>query len=179
MKISHNEFDGVLFIQPDKYQDQRGFFYETWHQAKYQEIGIKETFQQDNLSYSVQNCLRGLHFQQSNPQGQLVWVSRGTIFDVCVDIRPSSKTFGQWFSKELTDESPTQIYMPPGFAHGFYVVSKEAFVHYKCTELYQANNEVGIHWQDPTLNISWPCQDPIISDRDAKFKAFKEYHFNG
>lgn len=179
MKATYNEFQGIIFIEPSIFGDSRGFFLESWSIEKYAKLGIKETFKQDNLSYSKKNCLRGLHFQINNPQGQLVWVSQGEIFDVCVDIRPSSKTFGQWFSKILSSNQMNQVYMPPGFAHGFYVLSDEAYVNYKCTEVYKGNNEGGIFWQDDMLNIDWPCEDPIISERDMSFSKFKEHTFDG
>jgi dTDP-4-dehydrorhamnose 3,5-epimerase len=168
LKILTTPLDGVLIIEPTVFQDERGFFLETYHARRYAEAGLDVTFVQDNHSRSRRGTLRGLHYQAQNPQGKLVRVIEGRVFDVAVDIRPGSPTFGQHVAVELTAENFRQIYVPPGFAHGFCVTSDVAQVEYKCTTYYDPADERGIAWNDPALAISWPVQEPILSDRDRR-----------
>ena len=158
---------GVLVIEPDVYRDPRGFFLETYHADKYQTAGIPRVFVQDNHSRSVAGTIRGLHLQLRHPQGKLIRVVEGEIFDVAVDVRPGSPTFGQWVGVTLTAENFKQCYVPPGFAHGFAVVSPVAQVEYKCTDVYDPEGELGISWNDPSLAIAWPVELPFLSARDT------------
>lgn len=157
-------FDGILIIKPKVYEDDRGKFYETWRELDYQNFGIKEKLLQDNISVSNKNVLRGLHYQKN--QGQLITLIYGKIFDVVVDIRPTSKTFKKYYSIELDSIDPIQLYMAPGFAHGFCVLSDHAIINYKCTQYYNPSQEGGIKWDDPEINIKWPKADYIISEKD-------------
>jgi len=166
MKILREPLPGLVLIQPDVYGDERGFFLETWQQKRYKEIGIKEDFVQDNWSRSAKGVLRGLHFQQESPQGKLVSVRTGKVFDVAVDIRKDSHTFGKWVGEELSDENHLQLYVPPGFAHGFCVLSDKADFVYKCTNYYSPDDEAGIIWNDATIGIEWPVQNPVVSEKD-------------
>lgn len=172
IKIVKTKFKDCLILEPHYFSDARGAFYESWRSEDYKNIGIIESFKQDNISISKKNVLRGLHIQKN--QGQLIWVSFGKIFDVGVDMRPESETYKQYFSIELSAESPKQIYMPPGFAHGFCVLSDIAVVNYKCTEYYDTECESGILWSDPSVNIEWPVQLPILSERDQSFYCIDE-----
>lgn len=158
----------VILIEPDVFRDPRGFFLETYHAKKYREGGVPETFVQDNLSRSERGILRGLHSQRQHPQGKLIRVVEGEIFDVAVDIRRGSPTFATWVSVLLSGENFRQCYVPPGFAHGFAVVSATAVVEYKVTDFYDPADEVGIIWNDPTLGIPWPIQVPLLSAKDAR-----------
>jgi len=168
LKIIETGFDGLILIIPRMINDERGGFYESWHLKSYQKISISETFLQDDISISKKNVLRGLHFQRN--QGQLVTVTYGKIFDVVVDIRPESKTYKKYFAVELDANEPKQIYMSPGFAHGFCVLSDLAVVHYKCTQYYDPNQEVGVAWNDPEIGIKWPVNNPNISFKDLNYK---------
>ena len=159
--------EGVLLIEPMIYADDRGFFLETFAKETYQSLGITEDFVQDNHSRSAKNVLRGLHFTKTKPQAQIVTVIRGKIFDVVVDLRKDSPTFGQWFGTKLSDESRRQIYMPPGFAHGFCVLSEYADLHYKVSQRYDPADEGGLIWNDTTVNVDWPIELPIVSERDS------------
>jgi dTDP-4-dehydrorhamnose 3,5-epimerase len=159
---------GVIVIEPDVYRDGRGFFLETYHAQKYLAGGIAGSFVQDNHSQSVRGTLRGLHLQARRPQGKLVRVIVGVIYDVAVDVRRGSPTFGRWIGFELSAANFKQCYVPPGFAHGFSVASEIAQVEYKCTDLYDPEAEIGIAWDDPLLGITWPVERPILSDRDRK-----------
>lgn len=174
MEITETSLSGLLIIQPKILTDERGAFYESFQQNRYQSIGIP-SFVQDNFSHSKKNVIRGLHFQYPHPQGKLVYVTRGHVFDVVVDIRKSSKTFGQWSGIHLDDKKHTQLYIPPGFAHGFCVLSDEADFHYKCTDFYYPGSEHGILWNDETLNISWPIENPVLSAKDKLFSRLSEY----
>jgi len=167
MKVIDTGFEGLILIEPKLFRDERGIFYESWRDANYQEIGIQEKFLQDNVSISKKNVLRGLHYQKN--QGQLVTVVHGKIFDVAVDIRPGSKTYKKYFSIELDATEPKQLYMPPGFAHGFCVLSDIAIINYRCTQYYDATQEGGIIWNDPEIGIKWPVESPIISEKDLSF----------
>ena len=174
MIIKRTPLDGFLVIEPICFQDNRGFFLETYQSERYQEAGVSETFVQDNQSRSVKGVLRGLHFQVKRPQAQLVTVLRGHIFDVGVDLRPTSATFGQWFGIELQDTGPRQVYMAPGFAHGFCVLSDWADLHYKVSRNYDADDEGGVIWNDLDVGIVWPIDNPSVTERDANYLKLKE-----
>jgi dTDP-4-dehydrorhamnose 3,5-epimerase len=174
MDIKTTPLNGLLIIQPDTFIDERGFFLETYQFSRYAEIGIVDKFVQDNQSRSSKGVLRGLHFQSSKPQSQLVTLIRGRIFDVCVDLRSDSNTFGEWFGIELSDDGPRQLYMSPGFAHGFCVLSSWADLHYKVTEEYDSQDEFGVHWNDPDIAIKWPIKDPIVGIRDNKYTNLRD-----
>ena len=165
---------GVIQIEPEVFRDSRGFFLETFHAKKYAAGGIPTTFVQDNHSSSVRGTLRGLHLQWHKPQGKLVRVVRGEIWDVAVDLRRRSSTFGQWTAATLSADNFRQLYLPPGCAHGFCVLSEVAEVQYKCTELYDPEDEVGIVYNDPTLAISWPVNAPILSARDQQHGTLQQ-----
>jgi dTDP-4-dehydrorhamnose 3,5-epimerase len=172
--IPTSELPEIILIEPELFKDDRGFFLEMYHKEKFQEAGIKGDFVQDNRSRSQQGTLRGLHYQWGKPQGKLVWVLSGEVFDVAVDIRKNSPTFGTWFGMTLSDENKTGVYIPPDFAHGFCVVSKQADVLYKCTDLYSLEHERCIRWDDPDLAIDWPVENPLLSEKDAKSPSLKE-----
>jgi len=157
---------GVLVIEPDVHHDGRGFFLETYHADRYLEHGIRGPFVQDNHSRSTCGTLRGLHLQLGRPQGKLIHVIEGEVFDVAVDVRRGSPTFCRWVGVVLSAENFKQCYVPPGFAHGFCVVSPMAQVEYKCTDLYDPETEIGIAWNDPALAIRWPIAEPLLSERD-------------
>jgi len=168
MQIHNTDLSGVLIIEPKVFGDQRGYFMETWNQAGYAAAGIKETFVQDNLSLSKKGILRGLHFQKPNTQGKLVYVLQGEVFDVIVDIRVGSPTFGKAINVLLTADNKRQAYIPPGFAHGFCVTSDIAMFAYKCTEKYNPQAEASLLWNDPALNIPWPIIEPELSSKDKQ-----------
>ncbi|HZL46030.1 MAG TPA: dTDP-4-dehydrorhamnose 3,5-epimerase [Opitutaceae bacterium] len=168
MKVINCGLEGLLIIEPDVYGDHRGFFLESWNERRYREAGISAAFVQDNFSFSQRGTLRGLHFQNPLAQGKLVSVWQGEVFDVAVDIRRGSRTFGQWHGVNLTADSKRQFYVPPGFAHGFAVISETALFHYKCTEIYSPQNELGFRWDDPEVGIKWPLASPTLSQRDAR-----------
>jgi dTDP-4-dehydrorhamnose 3,5-epimerase len=174
MKIKPTAIPDVLLIEPDVFGDNRGFFMETWHRQKYAEAGLDVNFVQDNHSRSGKGVLRGLHYQLEQPQGKLVRVATGVVFDVAVDVRKGSPTFGQWVGVELSEENQHQLYVPPGFAHGFSVLSESADFLYKCTDYYAPQYEHGILWNDPDINIQWPGCDFKISDKDKENKLLKE-----
>ena len=167
MKILPSSLPEILIIEPSVFQDERGFFMETYQQKRYTEAGIESIFVQDNLSYSVRGTLRGLHYQVKHPQAKLIQVIEGTIFDVALDIRRGSPSFGQWTSVHLSDENRRQLFLPKGFAHGFCVLSESALVVYKCTDYYAAEDEGGVLWSDPTLAIAWPLSEPLLSEKDS------------
>jgi dTDP-4-dehydrorhamnose 3,5-epimerase len=169
MNVIPTSIKDVLIIEPRVFTDKRGFFMETYHQSRYQEAGIPSTFIQDNLSYSVKGTLRGLHFQINHPQAKLVQVVAGEIFDVAVDIRKGSSTFGKWVGVTLSSENKRQLFIPKGFAHGFCVLSETALFMYKCSDLYMQADEGGILWSDPDIGIEWPVTAPIVSDKDSGF----------
>lgn len=178
MKITETELPGVFLIEPLIFKDGRGHFLEIYHHQRYCQDGIPETFVQANLSYSVGNVLRGLHYQLGRPQGKLVMVLRGEIFDVAVDIRRGSPTYGKWTGVTLSSDTYQQIYVPPGFMHGFCVLSAEATVVYKCTDYYDAAQERGILWNDPTLAIEWPITDPVLSPKDEQHPKLADVSWN-
>lgn len=168
------DIPGAFVAVPQTYRDARGTFFESWRSTDYAAAGTTDAFEQDNVSISTRNVLRGLHYQVGRPQGQLVTVLRGTVLDVLVDVRVGSPTFGVALSFELDEEEPKQIYMPPGVAHGFCVLSEEALLHYKCTRTYEPEHERGLRWDDPELAISWPVRVPIVSDRDANYPLLSQ-----
>ena len=169
----------LLVIKPKVFKDERGFFLETWQKNKNKKIGLDQDFVQENWSRSTFGILRGLHFQVKHPQGKLVSVHNGKVFDVAVDLRKESKTYGKWYGLELSDENHLQMYVPPGFAHGFCVLSDVADFVYKCTDYYYPNDESGIIWNDTSLNIKWPIKNPIISDKDSILSTFNKLSSNG
>lgn len=169
MKIFKTKLIDCIVIEPDCYEDSRGFFYETFHLSRYKEVaGINYEFVQDNFSRSYRNVLRGLHYQKNKPQGKLVRAVKGEIFDVAVDLRKDSPTYGKWDYQILSENNKKQFWIPPGFAHGFYVQSDLADVEYKCTDYYDSGDEGSILWSDPVLNIAWPSDNPLISEKDSK-----------
>jgi dTDP-4-dehydrorhamnose 3,5-epimerase len=174
VRVLPTELEGVLLVESDVFRDPRGFFLETFHEQKYQRAGIAARFVQDNHSRSARRTLRGLHAQLRHPQGKLIRVVRGQVFDVAVDIRKHSPTFGRWMSTILSEEEFRQLFVPPGFAHGFCVLSETADVEYKCTELYFPDDEMGIRWDDPALAIPWPVREPLLSPRDAALPTLAE-----
>jgi dTDP-4-dehydrorhamnose 3,5-epimerase len=174
VRFLETELPGVILITPDAHQDSRGVFFELYHAQNYLRGGIREPFVQDNFSRSARGVLRGLHYQLKQPQGKLVTVLEGTVFDVAVDIRKGSPTFGKWTSLELSAENKLQLYIPPGFAHGFCAMTESAGMLYKCTQLYAPSDERGIIWNDPALAIPWPIHAPLLSPKDRSFKVLSE-----
>ena len=175
MKVSKLPLKDCLVIEPDVFDDERGSFHETYNSNKYTNIlGHDIVFVQDNHSYSRQNVLRGLHYQKNYPQGKLVRVIRGEVFDVAVDLRKNSTTFGKWYAIVLSETNKKQFWIPPGFAHGFCVLSKFAAFEYKCSEYYFPDDEETIIWSDSTLDINWPIENPNLSKKDALGKSFTE-----
>ena len=166
MNVIETALAGVLIIEPKVFGDQRGFFLEGFQTERYRDAGITLPFVQDNHSRSQHGVLRGLHFQRTRPQGKLVSVSRGAVYDVAVDINPESPTCGQYVGVELNDENHRQFWVPPGYAHGFCVLSETADFHYKCTDLYYPEDEGGLIWNDPEVNIPWPVDAPKLSAKD-------------
>jgi len=166
LRITTVDIPGVLVIEPKIFQDSRGLFVETYHAQRYTEAGIAQQFVQDNYSRSVRGTLRGLHFQEPHAQGKLVMAVEGAVYDVVVDIRKGSPSFGKWYGVELSAENMRQIYVPPGCAHGFCVVTDQAAFLYKCTDFYSLKDERGILWSDPALGIMWPMSDPLLSLKD-------------
>jgi len=174
VRFQPTALEGVILIDATVFPDDRGFFFETYHSERFAQNGLPETFVQDNQSFSNARVLRGLHAQRTRPQGKLVRAIEGSIWDVAVDVRPGSATFGKWVAEELSAENKRQLYVPPGFLHGFCVLSETARVIYKCTDLYAPNDEVGVVWNDPGLGIEWPIEDPVVSEKDRKLGSLKE-----
>ena len=174
MRVIPTDIPGVLVIEPDVHMDGRGFFLETYHAGRYTAHGIPGPFVQDNHSRSGQGTLRGLHLQLGRPQGKLVHVIEGEIYDVAVDVRRGSPTFGPFVGVTLGADNFRQCYIPPGFAHGFCVVTRAAQVEYKCTDVYDPASEIGIAWNDPAIGIPWPVKDPRLSARDARHPRLAE-----
>lgn len=177
MKVIEEPIPGLLVLDPKVYEDERGFFMETWQKKVFAELGINEEFVQDNHSKSSNGVLRGLHYQINNPQGKLVRVTRGEVFDVAVDLRKGSPTLGKWFGKYLSEENKLLMWIPPGFAHGFYVTSDFAEFEYKCTDYYAPENERCLLWNDITVNIEWPFPNkhiPTLSSKDQKGEDIEE-----
>jgi dTDP-4-dehydrorhamnose 3,5-epimerase len=166
--IESTPLPGLLKIQPDVFGDARGFFQETWNLRRYTEAGLDRHFVQDNLSYSRRGILRGLHFQNPRPQGKLVYVLEGEVFDVAVDVRADSPTFGQWYGETLSAENHLQLFVPEGFAHGFCVTSEFALFAYKCTDFYNPSAEFSLQWNDPAIGIEWPIDEPELSAKDRE-----------
>jgi dTDP-4-dehydrorhamnose 3,5-epimerase len=166
MKFLPTALPEVVLVEPDVFRDDRGFFLETYQKLKYGGAGLPEEFVQDNHSFSIRGTLRGLHAQIRRPQGKLIRAVLGEIFDVAVDIRPESPTFGRWVGEVLSGENYRQLYVPPGFAHGFCVMSESAHVLYKCTTFYEKEDEIALLWNDPAIGISWPTETPLLSPRD-------------
>jgi len=163
-----------LIIEPKVFGDARGFFMETWNEQRYREAGLDLHFVQDNLSSSRRGTLRGLHFQNPNAQGKLVWVVEGEVFDVAVDLRRSSPTFGKWHGLNLSSQNRLQFYVPPGFAHGFAVLSERAVFGYKCTEFYSPKDEQTLSWNDPDVGVKWPFEKPVLSEKDKRGVRLKD-----
>jgi dTDP-4-dehydrorhamnose 3,5-epimerase len=174
VRVIQTDLPGVLIVEPTVHRDDRGFFLETFHEDRYRSLGIVGPFRQDNHSRSVANTIRGLHLQVERPQGKLVRVISGTVWDVAVDVRRGSPTFGRWAAVTLSSDDFRQCYIPPGFAHGFAVLSPVADVEYKCTDIYDPAAEVGIRWNDPQLGISWPVEQPLLSPRDRSHPTLAE-----
>ena len=166
MKVVSTDLPGVLLVEPEVFCDARGFFLETYHREKYAAAGIHASFVQDNHSHSTRGTLRGLHAQCRRPQGKLVRAVRGRMFDVAVDIRVGSPCFGRWTGAMLSGDNFRQLYIPPGFAHGFCVLSEEVDVEYKCTDVYAPEDEITIAWDDPAIGIAWPVTVPVLSEKD-------------
>jgi dTDP-4-dehydrorhamnose 3,5-epimerase len=173
VKVTTFDIPGLLLIEPALFQDPRGLFCETFHAERYAEAGITERFVQDNYSRSIRGTLRGLHYQEPHAQGKLVMAVDGSVYDVVVDIRRGSPTFGKWQGIELSSDGFRQLYVPPGCAHGFCVISERAAFLYKCTDFYSPKDERGIIWNDPTLAVSWPVSAPILSAKDQAFPTFQ------
>ncbi len=175
MKVLETDIPGVLIIEPDVHGDQRGWFMETWQQPRYADAGIAGPFVQDNMALSSHGILRGLHLQHPHAQGKLVQVVMGEVFDVAVDVRPGSPHFGKWVGVLLSGDTRRQLWVPPGFAHGYLVTSNQAVFSYKCTELYHPQTELSIRWDDEDIGIDWPIVGkPSLSDKDAEAPALKD-----
>ena len=170
MKAIPTELPGVIIIEPRVFSDTRGFFFESYHAARYAEAGITVTFVQDNHSSSAKNTIRGLHYQLRRPQAKLMRVIRGSVLDVAVDIRRGSPTFGRWVGVELSAENKRQLFVPAGFGHGFCATSDVAELEYKCSDVYAADDQHGVLWSDPTIGIKWPVREPILSDADRAYR---------
>ena len=174
MQFIPTKIPDVILVEVTKYGDHRGFFMETYHEQKFSEGGITPTFIQDNHASSQKDILRGLHYQLKYPQGKLIRCIQGEILDIAVDIRRSSSTFGQWVGEILSSENARQLYVPPGFAHGYVVRSERAEVEYKCTELYHPEDDYGILWNDPAIGIDWGIKNPILSEKDKQQPLLKD-----
>lgn len=174
MRILETGLDGVVIVEPSVHGDERGFFQETWKSSSYSECGLPGAFAQGNLSRSRKGVLRGLHYQYLQPQGKLVFVLEGRIFDVAVDIRPGSDSFGRWAGVELSAQNHRQLYIPAGFAHGFIVLSESALFHYYCTTEYAPQYEVSIAWDDPDIGIKWPARPESISGKDSQAPRLRD-----
>ena len=178
MKAEYLKIPGMILITLKKHGDNRGFFMETYRESLFAELGIHEKFIQDNRSFSLKNVIRGMHYQIKNPEGKLVSVLRGRIFDVGVDLRKHSKTFGQWCGVELSAEKPQHLFLPPGVAHGFCTLEEENEMYYKCTGYYDPSNEGGLFWRDPMVDIQWPIDNPVINERDNQFPMLSDISTN-
>ncbi|MGI8909208.1 MAG: dTDP-4-dehydrorhamnose 3,5-epimerase [Rubrobacteraceae bacterium] len=174
MKVIETSLPGVLVIEPDVFGDSRGFFMETYNEARYRDAGLPHRFVQDNLSFSARGVLRGLHYQNPDGQGKLLHVPRGKVFDVAVDIRAGSPTFGEWTGVTLSEENKRQLWVPEGFAHGFQVTSENALLAYKCTAPYNREAEGAVLWNDPEIRIEWPIEEPALSEKDRAAPTLRE-----
>ena len=175
--LNKSKIDGIYIIEPKVFGDNRGYFMETYNKEQFAEVGLNMTFVQDNESKSSKGVLRGLHFQKKHSQGKLVRVTKGEVFDVAVDLRTGSKTYGQWEGVILNKENKKQFYIPKGFAHGFLVISDEAVFNYKCTDFYAPEYDGGVMWNDPDINIKWPLEgieNILLSEKDKKHLNLKE-----
>ncbi|MBA3423746.1 MAG: dTDP-4-dehydrorhamnose 3,5-epimerase [Rubrobacteraceae bacterium] len=168
MKVIETSLPGVLVVEPHVFGDSRGFFMETYNEARYRDVGLPTRFAQDNLSFSMRGVLRGLHYQNPDGQGKLLHVPRGEVFDVAVDIREGSSNFGEWVGVTLSGENRRQLWVPEGFAHGFQVTGESALLAYKCTAPYNREAEGAVLWNDPEIGIEWPIEEPTLSDKDMK-----------
>jgi len=175
MKIIPAELRGVFVIEPKVFGDARGYFFETWNRRAFAAAGLDVDFVQDNLSFSGRGTLRGLHFQNPHAQGKLVTVLAGEVYDVVVDVRMDSATFGRWIGLTLSSENGRQLYVPPGFAHGFCVTGESALFAYKCSDYYSPADEVTLAWDDPDLAINWPTQEPVLSEKDRRGVRLKDF----
>jgi len=179
MKVEKTFIEGLLIIEPRVFPDQRGLFYESYQKQRYSEAGLDVEFVQDNISHSIKGTIRGLHYQAGEfAQGKLCEVLSGKVLDIAVDIRFGSPTFGKYFAIELSDENHKQFYIPPGFAHGFAVLSEKAIFHYKCTNYYNKESERGIIFNDPDLKIDWQIESPVVSEKDLLLPKFNEIEKN-
>jgi dTDP-4-dehydrorhamnose 3,5-epimerase len=176
MKVTSLEIPGALLIEPSLYRDQRGLFCEIFHEQRYADVGLTDRFVQDNVSRSVRGTLRGLHYQEPHAQGKLVVVMEGAVYDVVVDIRKGSPTFGTWRGFDLSSDNYRQLYVPPGCAHGFCVTTEQAVVLYKCTDFYSPKDERGVLWNDPALGIPWPVSSPLLSAKDQAYGTLAASH---
>ncbi|MBK9383871.1 MAG: dTDP-4-dehydrorhamnose 3,5-epimerase [Planctomycetes bacterium] len=176
MKVTSTAIPDVKLIEPKAFADDRGFFLESWHRDKFAAAGIDCSFAQDNHSRSKRGTLRGLHYQKHPGQAKLLRCVRGAIWDVAVDIRPGSPTFGRWVAEELSEQNQRMLFIPVGFAHGFVVLSEEADVMYKCSNVYVAETEAGIAWDDPDVRVAWPVKDPVLSQRDRTNPRLRELY---
>ena len=174
LRFINTVLSGVTLIETDVFSDERGYFMETHHQQKYAACGMGKPFVQDNRSHSIRNVLRGLHYQLHHPQAKLIYVVSGEIFDVAVDIRRGSPTFGKWDGLRLSAEIGRQLFVPEGFAHGFCVLSETADVLYKCTDFYQPGDELGVAWNDPAIGINWPVSGPLLSPKDSLYPRLRD-----
>ena len=177
IKVTRCDIEGLCVIEPTVHRDERGYFVETYNENDMKAEGLDLRFVQDNQSMSAKGVLRGLHYQKEFPQGKLVRVMKGKVFDVAVDLRVNSKTYGKWFGVELSEDNFKQFYIPKGFAHGFYVMSDVAIFAYKCTDFYHAGDEGGMKWDDPEIGVEWPIEPgttPIVSEKDAKWLGFSD-----
>lgn len=174
LNVIETSLPGVLILEPRVFTDERGSFMETYHSARFRQLGIDANFVQDNHSRSARGVLRGMHYQEPNPQGKLLRCTRGALYDVAADIRVGSPSFGKWFAVELTEENKRMLWVPPGFAHGFCALTDNSDLFYKCTALYDAQNDRSILWSDPDLGIEWPIANPRLSPKDAAAPRLKE-----
>lgn len=174
MNVTRCDIAGLLIIEPKVFGDARGFFLETWNEQQYRGAGLDLRFVQDNLSRSRRGTVRGLHFQNPNSQGKLVYVIEGEVFDVAVDLRRSSPTFGRWHGLRLSAENRLQFFVPPGFAHGFAVLSETALFAYKCTDFYSPKDELTLRWNDPEVGVTWPVSEPVLSEKDQRGLRLRE-----
>jgi dTDP-4-dehydrorhamnose 3,5-epimerase len=174
MKVTQTKLSGVLIIEPKVFQDDRGYFLETWSKTRYEQARIPGHFVQDNISFSKRGILRGLHFQYPQSQGKLIQVLLGEVMDVVVDICVGSPTYGQWVGEIISESNHRQMYIPPGFAHGYCVTSEKALFSYKCTDFYNPATEHGIIWNDPDIGIEWPVEQPVISPKDMNYPRLKD-----
>lgn len=174
MKVTATALAGVLLVEPRVFGDARGWFVETWSAERYAAAGIGGPFVQDNLSRSARGTLRGLHLQHPHAQGKLVSCPLGSVLDVAVDVRPGSRTFGRWIAEELSDENHRQLWIPPGFAHGFQVTSEVALFSYKCTDRYHPEHELGVRFDDPDVGVTWPLPEPLVSAKDRALPLLRD-----